>query len=73
MNTPMLINILAKLTISPPDADGLVWITADMGTRKGAVCVPERSVAGQAFLDWGAQAETALAEGKLDKPETAHG
>ena len=61
MTESTLNKVLSKLTISPPDADGLVWITVDMGNRKGAVSVPARSVAGQAFLDWGAQAETALA------------
>lgn len=66
-NAGVLLGVLANIRIAPPDADGLVWVGVDMGSRIGRVAVPERSVAGQAFLDWGAQAELAqvMARGEL--------
>ena len=63
----LLLEVLSRIEIASADADGLVWVGVNVGHRQGRLAVPATSVAGQAWLDWGAQAEgvVAMARGEM--------
>ena len=58
-----LSDLLSRITISEPDADGLIWLAIQCETALGSTAIPADSIQGQAFAEFKAMLQ------KMYKPK----
>lgn len=67
-----LADILARIIVSDPDADGLTWLTVRGETVFGSVSIPASSIQGQAFAEFKAMLAKAFTPKLVGADNASH-